>query len=236
MSDFIVDGTSDEGAQAMGKALVESGKLSVEQVAALMRGEPAGAAPAVTTPEAAKARIEALKRDASFSARYTSGDAQARAQMDELHVLAAQAEATTAAEKTQPSEYKMPPVAPPNEAVTKEVAEFDARARQWLSDAGFTRETGSSVAHEIAKVAQVQRDASDQQRDAYRKAQEARLEAIFKGETKAKMNAARALVAELEARSPGIVELLEETGAGNSADVIAQLAMQAERRARRGPR
>lgn len=113
--------------------------------------------------------------------------------------------------------------------VSKETLAFDQQARGWLSEARFTKEIGSSLAREVDRVTVKHASMSEAEREIYKRTEFNKLERVWGSDTPKKIGAARRLVLELEAKSPGIVDVLERTGAGNSAIVIAQIAMQAER-------
>jgi len=49
----------------------------------------------------------------------------------------------------------------------------------------------------------------------------------------ANVKAAQQLVREMDTKRPGLLQLLEETGAGNSAYVVAQISLHAQRLASR---
>src|SRR5574340_860451 len=133
----------------------------------------------------------------------------------------------------RPQDYEFPQYNGPGEGLTAEQAKFDATARGWLADAKFTREIGSSLAIEIDREARAHQSMSDIDRLLYGKQQQILLERLWGTGTADKISMARQLVRELDARRPGLIALLEATGAGNNARLIAALANQAERLALR---
>lgn len=159
------------------------------------------------------------------------------AEMDFTPEDPALAELNAAFPAAKPHEYEMPPLLEGNGAYTPEIAKADRQFRGWLSDAEFPRGIGSYVAREVGKVAESVPTMSEPERKLWAKDQQAQLRNLWGNQYTARLAQAEALVAELEAKSPGLTDLLERTGAGNSAFVVAQLAMQAERLAmKRGRR
>lgn len=83
------DGKAIERALGLKKAASVFAKLGQQFAEAPMKGD--AGAPAGrfgNTPEDAKARIDALKRDTGWTAKYLSGDADARAEFERLHRIA----------------------------------------------------------------------------------------------------------------------------------------------------
>lgn len=130
----------------------------------------------------------------------------------------------------QMHEYAMPDLVGDGD-YTPEVAAFDRQARAWLATAGLPKEIGSAIAAEVAKVSTELRDANEVGRELYRRTEMAKLQRLWPDENTytRRVALARKLVAEVEAQAPGMVAMLEHTGAGNSAAVIAHLALHAER-------
>jgi hypothetical protein len=139
----------------------------------------------------------------------------------------------------KPEEYEMPPLVQGEGEYTKDAAAFDQKTRGWLASGRFPKEIGSAVARAANEAAalHLKPDGSPRMSPAeaeiWRRGEYAKLERMWGSETKAKIALARQLVAEVNERSPGLIDYLEITGAGNSSMVIAQIAMQAERLAAR---
>jgi hypothetical protein len=70
---------------------------------------------------------------------------------------------------------------------------------------------------------------SPEQSQAWSANQEAILKKMWGSEYKQKLAFANKLVKELDQKRPGLIKLLDQTGAGDSAAVVAQFALQAER-------
>jgi hypothetical protein len=136
----------------------------------------------------------------------------------------------------RPEEYRLPRLMEPGAQLTPEVVAFDKQAREWLAEAGLPREIGTFVATEVAKVAEATKDATEAQCTAYRMEQEGQLRRMWGSDFDRKVALARQLVAQVEAKRPGIVEYLEATRAGDCAAVVAQLALAAERLTARNKR
>ncbi len=143
------------------------------------------------------------------------------------------AEIDAAFPPARPQDFEFPTYNGPGEGLTPEQSKFDALARGWLSDARFTREIGSSLAKEIEREARAQASMSPIDRTLYGKSQRITLERLWGAETDNKIRMAKQLVRKLDARRPGLLAMLEKTGVGNNARLVATLANQAERLAAR---
>jgi hypothetical protein len=140
---------------------------------------------------------------------------------------AAQDEFMAMAERpAEPHQYAMPALI---DEAGRYMAEADQQARAWLTGAQFPREVGSSVAQEVARVAAQYEGMGESARELWARSERATLERLWRGEFDRKIALARQLVGEVEAKAPGLKDLLERSGAGNSSMVIGLLAMQAER-------
>lgn len=126
-------------------------------------------------------------------------------------------------------EYDFPLYGAPGERLTPEQREFDTKARGWLTEARFPKGIGSSLAKEIAREGERSANLSEAERTLYGKSQMLRLEKTWGAETQKRVSLARQLVRDLDKKSPGLVDFLERTNAGNNAQVIAMFAAQAER-------
>ena len=105
----------------------------------------------------------------------------------------------------------------------------------WFELAQMPREIGTYLLDEMAVVAKRHQAMSEAERELYKREQTASLYKIWGDEGPRKLALAKQLLDEIDARQPGLAELLDETGAANSATVILQLASHAERlAARRG--
>lgn len=104
-----------------------------------------------------------------------------------------------------------------------------AGARAALETAGFTKEIGGYLAKEIASVQKEWTGLDDTGQELYRRTQMAQLERMWNEKAPEKIALAQQLVRELEAKHPGVMDLLDMTGAANSATVIAQVVAHAER-------
>ena len=70
---------------------------------------------------------------------------------------------------------------------------------------------------------------SDLDRSLFAQDEEKGIRAVFGDKADQRIKLAQQLVQELEKQSPGLVAVLEETGAGNSRHLVAQFASQMER-------
>lgn len=131
------------------------------------------------------------------------------------------------------TDYEIPPLAPGNEPLTKELMAFDRQARGWLEAARFTKGIGSFIAREVEKVGVRYQAMSESERKLFAITERQRRDQLLGPNAEKRVALGRQLVRELDKKSPGLVALLEETGAGNSAAVIVHFTMQAERLAAR---
>ena len=73
------------------------------------------------------------------------------------------------------------------------------------------------------------------QRELHGRQAQAQIERLFGDKASERIALARQMIHELEAKKPGLIRYLEETGAGNSVALIANLALHGERlKARHG--
>lgn len=152
-----------------------------------------------------------------------------------------EAELDEAFPRARPDEYRLPPLHRPNDPITPELIQFNQDVRTWLSDAGFPKEVGGALVHEIASVNSrfiTQAGAPEGferlppvQQQLYAREQRAVLHRMW-GSEKAEQRIALAaqLIDEADERSNGkVADYLISTGAIYSANVLAQIAMHAER-------
>jgi hypothetical protein len=130
-------------------------------------------------------------------------------------------------------QFTLPALNAPDAPFDKHAQAADKMVRSWLETAGLTREIGNFVAAEVDRTATTYQRMSGSERKLWEQGQRTNLERVWGADTNKKIALAQQLVAEIEAKAPGLVYVLEETGAGSSALVIAQLALHAERLAAR---
>lgn len=117
-------------------------------------------------------------------------------------------------------------VAPPMSA---EMKAFDSSARTWLSQAEFPANLGNSLITTIAKTAQATKHMNATQLEEYGYAEYAKLERVYGSELEKKLQAAGRMVEALDAKQPGLKNLLKSKGLGDNAMVASLLIQQAER-------
>lgn len=122
-----------------------------------------------------------------------------------------------------PNEYEMPRI---EGADPKTTIAVDKLARGWLHTAGFDRERGSTLLKEINRAAEQFAKLSEPQRELFQKAERLKLERLYGDKTAEKIRDAGQLIKELEAKAPGIVDIMN-AGPGDSAMVISLVAAQA---------
>jgi hypothetical protein len=96
-------------------------------------------------------------------------------------------------------------------------------------DAGMTADTASYIIKEADAFGYRSETWTPEEHTLYARSEMAKLECVFGDQTAAKIETARKLIQTLEAKRPGLVELLERTGLGNNAAVILQIVNHAER-------
>lgn len=126
-------------------------------------------------------------------------------------------------------DYQMPPLVHPGTEYGAAEKAADAAGREWLAAGRWTREAGSSLANEVAKVATHLDNKTPAERQLYAQSERLKLEKIWGNHYPAKTAMARQLIQELDTKHPGLARLLDESGAGASAMIQAQLVAQAER-------
>jgi hypothetical protein len=115
------------------------------------------------------------------------------------------------------------------QVMPKELQEFDQTARTWLSGAEFPRELGNSLVAEIERVARTTKGMTPSQLEAYGEAEFPKLQRAYGLQLEEKLLAANRMVQAIEAKRPGLNNLLKSKGIGDSALVVAQLIGQSER-------
>ena len=116
--------------------------------------------------------------------------------------------------------------APP---MTKELKQFDTSARTWLSQAEFPRDLGNSLITTISKVAQQTKAMMPDQLESYGMVEYEKLQQVYGDKLEEKLNAAGRMVVALDAKTPGLKNLLKSRGIGDSSLVASILIGQAER-------
>jgi hypothetical protein len=100
-------------------------------------------------------------------------------------------------------------------------------------DADMTADTASYIIKEADAFGYCSEKWTLEEHTLYGRSELAKLTCVFGDQTAAKIETARKLIETLEAKRPGLVDLLERTGLGNNAAVILQIVNHAERLAYR---
>lgn len=131
-------------------------------------------------------------------------------------------------------DFTLPPGLFPEGVPPPHMVEQSAQFRGWLEEARLPKSIGDFLADEVAKVGNAFSAMGEAEQVLYQRSERAHLERLWgPEETQRKIELARQLVLEIDERRPGLVDLLLDTGAGNSAMVIMNLALHAERLAAR---
>jgi hypothetical protein len=129
------------------------------------------------------------------------------------------------------SDYKMPfmPDATPEQALAAQKT-----SAEWSMEGRLSPEKHAFVTEEIARLTPRYQSMDAGARELFAKTERAKVDKVFGSESATMIARARQLVREVEARKPGLVRLLEQSGGGNSASVIVALAQQATMLGMRG--
>lgn len=191
----------------------------------------------VTTREAATV-AQWIKED--LAAGKLSPDAAAKA-FDELQTPMEQREPDKRSEEqkelsrhfpvARPEEYLIRWGDPGQDApeMTPEMTAFDTSARTWMSDAGFHRELGNSLVNIISKVAEHTEGMSPVALELYERAEYKKLEQVYGDKLDDKLREAGRMVEALDAKNPGLKQLLRSHGIGDTALVVSLLIQQSDR-------
>ena len=139
---------------------------------------------------------------------------------------------------------QFPPAVKPDEYVinygredlTSAHKEFDQAARTWLHAAEFPRNLGSSLATAIDDVTRTTAGMNENQLIEFGQKEYQKLVHLYGDQLEARLNAAGHMVNQLEAKQPGLKQLLKSRGIGDAARVAVLLMDQAERYWRRRTR
>lgn len=189
------------------------------------------------SPEAARYELEQKRRDHAFTERLANND---RAANDELAQLTERAHGTPpteaevidawypAAEKV--TDYEFPSPVAQGETLTPELATADLLLREAMLYARVPADIGTALARTADNFAG-QWAALDEQGRRERSDREfGRLEQLWGPEqTAAKVKLAGRLLKAVDKKFPGLSKALDSTGILNSAEVVAAIAMHAER-------
>lgn len=142
------------------------------------------------------------------------------------------AEIDAAFQPAKADDFALPREVFPEGMSEPRMVEQAAQFRGWLEEARLPAAIGNTLAGEVAAANKAFTAMNDAERTLYQRSERAHLERLWGEETQRKIELAHQLVMEIEERRPGLVDLLEG-GAGNSAMVILNLALHAERLAAR---
>jgi len=109
--------------------------------------------------------------------------------------------------------------------MTPELKQFDTTARAWMSGAGLPRELGNTLVNTISNVAQHTKAMTPDQLESYGLVEFAKLEKAYGPALEDKLRAAGRMVEDLDAKQPGLKNLLRSKGIGDSA-IVASILIQ----------
>jgi|SRR5712692_792105 len=102
-------------------------------------------------------------------------------------------------------------------------------ARGWLAAAGFDRGLGNSVVNQIEKVTQHTQHMTPNELEDYGYREFAKLEKIYGSTLDDRLREAGRMVHELDAKQPGLKNLLSGHGIGDNALIASMLIQQSQR-------
>ncbi|MBI3043235.1 MAG: hypothetical protein HYY78_10475 [Betaproteobacteria bacterium] len=192
---------------------------------------PAADAGPIVTPTFSASQLQTMADDLVNRGSMTRDEADAALKADGVEIQAQPSAEQVAYDKQfpraeKPTDYEMPRIA--GDVDAKAAAALDRTARAWLFDAGFDRARGSSMLKEVDRVAQRLASMSESERKSFSQAERGKLARIWGRDTESKLALGRQLVRELDKKTPGLLAMLDETGAGDSSVVVAMLVAQAE--------
>jgi hypothetical protein len=128
------------------------------------------------------------------------------------------------------------PPAKPNDYIinwglpaSPELKAADESARTWLSSAGFDQQLGNSLVNTIEQVARQTKNMTDQQLEKFKDTEWERLRQVYGKELESRLSEAGRMVEEIERQRPGLKNMLQSKGLGDSSLVSSLLIQQAER-------
>lgn len=193
---------------------------------------PAAAAPAPVSPAAfampttneqgqplsARETLEALRRDPEWTAAALRPNTAARKQLDELNVKIVEEQtgaeqraadpATAAPPGAAPTDYRLPLVYD-GTIPDAEFQRIDSTTRQWLHAGGFSADLGSSLAMRVEELGRKAPRWNEAEAIRQKNTSRATLEQLHGKDLDAKIDAALDFVAAIDAKHPGLVDLLE---------------------------
>ena len=136
----------------------------------------------------------------------------------------------------RPEEFQFP-ILSEGDTIEPAVVEFDKAARGWLVGGRFTATDGSFIANEVDRIATRLDGMAPVAREIWARTEKAQLEKRWGPYFNRKVSLAQQLVREIDkktgagrkAGAPSLADVLDASGAGNSAFIISKFALQAER-------
>jgi len=165
---------------------------------------------------------------------------QAANAFDELNATMEQRAPDLRSDEVKALDEQFPPAAKPDDYtihygqdMTPALKQFDQAARTWIHAAEFPRELGTALAKTIDDVTRHTASMNEDQLAEFGYREYAKLKRLYGEQLESKLQAAGRMVHQLEAKQPGLKQLLKSRGIGDSARVTVLLLDQAERYWRR---
>jgi hypothetical protein len=119
------------------------------------------------------------------------------------------------------------------ETTTPQYDSFRNQVNGYMVDAGLTKDSAGYILKLADNFGYQSERWSDEDHVVFGRAEMARLTALWGSQTDARVNMARQMVDKLETARPGLKALLIESGLGNHAGLILELAQHCERLSKR---
>lgn len=117
----------------------------------------------------------------------------------------------------------------PGPLMTKEDREADQTVRTWMTGAGLDRGTGNSLVTSIERVAIETKGLSADQLEHYGHMEFEKLQKAHGDKLEDRLRLVGKMVAEIEAKKPGVIQFLQSKGVGDNAIVANMLIAAADR-------
>lgn len=107
-----------------------------------------------------------------------------------------------------------------NITMTKPMKEFDTAVRAWLHHAEFPRELGNSLIKAVTSTAETTQHMTEAELVTYGHQEMGKLRAVYRETLEEKLRSANRMIHDLEAKQPGLKNLLTSRGIGDNAMVV----------------
>ena len=120
-------------------------------------------------------------------------------------------------------------IAGPDVTMTAEQRADESTITGWLTESRLPAKIANALVDTVAKGAKTWAQMDEGQRELSAESARAHLSKMWGDKAGERIALAQALVREIDAKKPGLIQYLDATGGGNSVSLIAHLALHAER-------